>query len=62
MYDIIVIGGGPAGLVSSKLAAGLGKKVALIEKERLGGDCTLTGCVPTKTLIASANYVHYAKE
>ncbi len=61
-YDIIIIGGGPAGLVASKLAAGLGKKVALIEKERIGGDCTLTGCVPTKTLIASANYVHYAQE
>lgn len=61
-YDIIVIGGGPVGLVSAKFAAGLGKKVALIEKERLGGDCTLTGCVPTKTLIATANYVSYAKE
>ena len=61
-YDFIIIGGGPAGLVSAKLAAGLGKKVALIEKERLGGDCTLTGCVPSKTLIATANYVHYAKE
>ncbi len=62
MYDLIVIGGGPVGLVSSKLAAGLGKKVALIEKERLGGDCTLTGCVPTKTLIALANYIHYAHD
>lgn len=61
-YDIIIIGGGPAGLVASKLAAGLGKKVALIEKDRLGGDCTLYGCVPTKALIATANYVHYAKE
>ncbi len=61
-YDCIVIGGGPVGLVSAKLAAGLGKKVALIEKERLGGDCTLTGCVPTKTLIATANYVYYAQE
>jgi len=60
-YDLIIIGGGPAGLVASKLAAGLGKKVAIIEKERLGGDCTLTGCVPSKTLIAAGNYVHYAQ-
>jgi len=61
-YDLIVIGGGPVGLVASKIAAGLGKKVALIEKERLGGDCTLTGCIPTKTLIALANYIHYAQD
>ncbi len=50
-YDLIVIGGGAGGFVSSKLAAGLGKKVAMIEKDRLGGECTLTGCVPSKTLI-----------
>ncbi len=61
-YDLIVIGGGPVGLISSKIAAGFGKKVALIEKERLGGDCTITGCVPSKTLIALANYIHYAQD
>src|SRR3990170_4311556 len=50
-YDLIVIGGGAAGFVSSKLASGLGKKVAMIEKEKLGGECTLNGCIPSKALI-----------
>ena len=50
-YDIIVIGAGAGGFVSSKLAAGLGKKVAMIEKDKLGGECTLNGCVPSKALI-----------
>ncbi|NPU84523.1 MAG: FAD-dependent oxidoreductase [Syntrophaceae bacterium] len=53
-FDLIVIGGGAAGFVSSKLAAGLGKKVALVERDRLGGECTWNGCVPSKTLIRSA--------
>ena len=57
-YDVIVIGGGSAGLVACKLANGLGKKVALIEKRKLGGDCTWFGCVPSKTLIKSANIAH----
>ena len=53
-YDLAVVGGGAAGLVASKFAAGVGKKVALIEKSRLGGECTLYGCVPSKTLIRTA--------
>ncbi len=61
-YDLIVIGGGAAGMVSSKLAAGLAKKVALIEHSLLGGECTNYGCVPSKTLIKAANVYHYAKE
>lgn len=60
-YDLIVIGGGAAGLVASKLARGLGKKVALIEKAQLGGGCTWTGCVPSKTLINIANVVSTAQ-
>jgi pyruvate/2-oxoglutarate dehydrogenase complex dihydrolipoamide dehydrogenase (E3) component len=60
-YDLIVIGGGAAGFVSAKLAAGLGKKVALIEKGRLGGECTNYGCVPSKTLIRSANSRFHAR-
>lgn len=55
MYDLIVIGGGAAGLTAAKVARGFGKKVAIIEKNRLGGECTWTGCVPSKTLIRSAH-------
>lgn len=57
-YDVVVLGGGSAGLVAAKLANGLGKKVALIEKRKLGGDCTWFGCVPSKALIKSANVAH----
>jgi pyruvate/2-oxoglutarate dehydrogenase complex dihydrolipoamide dehydrogenase (E3) component len=59
-YDIVIIGGGPAGLVASKLAAGLKRKVALIEKDKLGGECTITGCIPSKALIHSARCVYNA--
>jgi pyruvate/2-oxoglutarate dehydrogenase complex dihydrolipoamide dehydrogenase (E3) component len=58
-YDVIVIGGGAAGMVSSKLARGLGRKVALVEKGKLGGECTNYGCVPSKALIKAANVYHY---
>jgi len=57
-YDLIVIGGGAAGFVSSKLAAGLGKKAAMIEKNRLGGECTLHGCIPSKTLINTSRLAY----
>ena len=53
-YDLCVIGGGSAGLVCAAGAATLGAKVVLIEKHRLGGDCLYTGCVPSKTLLHSA--------
>ena len=53
-YHLVVIGGGPAGLVAAAGAAGLGAKVALIEKHRLGGDCLVYGCVPSKALLKSA--------
>jgi pyruvate/2-oxoglutarate dehydrogenase complex dihydrolipoamide dehydrogenase (E3) component len=53
-YDLIVIGGGSAGLVAAGGAALLGARVALIEKNLLGGDCLYTGCVPSKSLIRSA--------
>jgi pyruvate/2-oxoglutarate dehydrogenase complex dihydrolipoamide dehydrogenase (E3) component len=55
-YDLIVIGGGSAGLVAAGGAALLGARVALVEKNLLGGDCLYTGCVPSKTLIRSARY------
>jgi pyruvate/2-oxoglutarate dehydrogenase complex dihydrolipoamide dehydrogenase (E3) component len=57
-YDVIVIGGGAGGLVSSKLAAGLGKKTALIERNKIGGECSWSGCVPSKALIKAAHVAH----
>jgi len=60
-YDLIAIGAGAGGFVSSKLAAGLGKKVALIEKSLLGGECTNRGCVPSKALIKAAAVAHQVR-
>ncbi len=60
-YNVIVIGGGSAGLVSSLIAAAVKAKVALIEKHKMGGDCLNTGCVPSKALIRSAKIASYAK-
>ncbi len=57
-YDLVVIGGGAAGLTASTAAGSMGKRVLLIEKEKeLGGDCLHYGCIPSKTLIKSA-YVY----
>jgi pyruvate/2-oxoglutarate dehydrogenase complex dihydrolipoamide dehydrogenase (E3) component len=53
-YDFLVIGGGTAGLASAMGAAGLGARVALVERGLLGGDCLNTGCVPSKALLRSA--------
>ncbi|MCL4110332.1 UNVERIFIED_CONTAM: hypothetical protein GTU68_057504, partial [Idotea baltica] len=53
-YNLVVIGAGPAGLVTAIGAAGLGAKVALIERELMGGDCLNVGCVPSKALISAA--------
>ena len=53
-YNLVVIGAGTAGLVTAVGAAGLGAKVALIEKYLMGGDCLNVGCVPSKALIRAA--------
>ncbi len=55
-FDLVVIGGGSAGLVVAAGAAHIGARVALIEKRALGGDCLFTGCVPSKTLLRSARF------
>jgi dihydrolipoamide dehydrogenase len=57
-FDIIVIGSGPGGYVAAIRAAQLGKKVALVEKENLGGVCLNWGCIPTKALLRSAEIYH----
>ncbi|MBA3817713.1 MAG: FAD-dependent oxidoreductase, partial [Deltaproteobacteria bacterium] len=53
-YDLIAVGGGTAGLVCAVGAAALGARVALVERNLLGGDCLNVGCVPSKALIRSA--------
>ena len=60
-FNVIVIGAGSAGLVSSYIAAAVKAKVALIEKHKMGGDCLNTGCVPSKALIRSAKILSYIK-
>ena len=60
-YDVIVIGGGPAGMVASKLAVGLGKKTLLVEKRAIGGDCTWFGCIPSKALLKTSKNLYTAK-
>ncbi|MFO1317548.1 MAG: mercuric reductase [Burkholderiales bacterium] len=57
-FDIVVIGGGSAGLVVAAGGATLGARVALVERNRLGGDCLWTGCVPSKALLKSARIAH----
>lgn len=57
-YDLVVLGGGPAGLVAAFGAAGLGARVALVERHLLGGDCLNSGCVPSKALLAASRRIH----
>ena len=59
MYDLTIIGGGSAGLVLAVAGAKLGKKTALVEKHRIGGDCLWTGCVPSKALLKAAKVANY---
>jgi len=61
LYDLIVLGAGAGGLVSAAAAAGVGARVALIEKHLLGGECLNVGCVPSKALVRSARAVADAR-
>jgi pyruvate/2-oxoglutarate dehydrogenase complex dihydrolipoamide dehydrogenase (E3) component len=60
-FDLIVIGAGSGGLTAAEFAARLGIKVALIEKDRIGGDCTWTGCIPSKALLKVAKMAHHTR-
>ncbi len=61
-YNLVVIGGGAAGLVSSIIASTVNAKVALIEQHTMGGDCLNTGCVPSKTILAIARKIRSAEK
>jgi pyruvate/2-oxoglutarate dehydrogenase complex dihydrolipoamide dehydrogenase (E3) component len=58
VYNVVIIGAGTAGLVVAAGTAGLGGRVALVERNKMGGDCLNYGCVPSKALIASARAVN----
>jgi pyruvate/2-oxoglutarate dehydrogenase complex dihydrolipoamide dehydrogenase (E3) component len=58
VYNLVVVGAGTAGLITAIGAAGLGAKVALVERNLMGGDCLNMGCVPSKSLISSARMAH----
>ncbi|MEA3440522.1 MAG: FAD-dependent oxidoreductase [Chloroflexota bacterium] len=57
-YDLVIIGGGSAGLTAAGFACQFGARVAIVEVNRIGGDCTWTGCVPSKTLLKAARVAH----
>lgn len=61
-YDLLVIGGGAAGLTAAGMGAHLGAKTLLVEASKLGGDCTWTGCVPSKTLLHASALAQRARE
>src|SRR6266508_2641144 len=61
-FDLVVIGAGSGGLAAASFAARLGARVALVERDRPGGDCLYTGCVPSKTLLRVARLAHEARQ
>ena len=60
-FDLAVIGGGPGGYTAAEKASQAGKSVVLFEERELGGTCLNRGCIPTKTLLRSAQAFHTAK-
>ncbi len=58
LFDVVVIGGGAGGLFAASVAKALGARTCIVEKKRLGGDCTWFGCVPSKALLKSAQVAH----
>lgn len=58
-FDVIVIGSGPGGYIAAIRASQLGQKVAIVERDRLGGVCLNWGCIPTKALLKNAEYMHF---
>ncbi len=61
-YDVVVLGGGTGGYVAAIRAAQLGKSVAIVERDKLGGTCLHRGCIPTKALLRSAELAHAMRE
>jgi len=61
-YDVIVVGAGPAGYVCAIRAAQLGQKVAIVDKQWLGGVCLNVGCIPSKALLKNAEVAHTLRE
>jgi len=61
-YDVVVVGAGSGGLTSAVGFKNIGKSVLLIEKEHMGGECTNTGCIPSKSLLHHAKAFHKAKK
>ena len=60
-HDVVIVGGGPGGYPAAIRGAQLGLKVAVVEKEKLGGICLHKGCIPTKALLESAEHLHHAR-
>src|SRR3954452_18509650 len=58
-YDLVILGSGPGGYVAAIRAAQLGMKVAIVEREKLGGICLNWGCIPTKALLRTSEINHY---